>query len=648
MTIDEVLYLLSAKWQKLLPVQELILRQAWEGNTYASMAQASHYEADYIRNVASQLWRSLSELFGEPISKANFRSLLKVRSFTSEQKRLVENPVRPSHSTTPLEFPSGSVPLNSSFYVERPPAETLAFAEIAKPGSLIQIKAPRRMGKSSLLLRINARAVSQGYRTVTVDFQRTDANILANLDTFLRWFCTNISWQLSLEPKLDDYWNETLGSKVSCTIYLQHYLLAQSDAPLVLTLSELNELFEYDRLTRDLLQLLRSWHEEAKQVQALQKLRLIVACSSEICAPLQIQPSFFNVGLPIKLPEFNLEQVQELALRYGLSWSEGSQARQLMALLGGHPYLLRIAFYRLCQEEMELGEILRTAPTFTGIYGEHLQSCWTTIQAEPRLVTTLRQILLNEDNIQADPTAIHKLKRMGLVKMENDRAIASCELYRLYFEAQLSQYDFPSNPFLAENISGSTTFPADLYESLKQVEQDNPELQGSCGLDELTRLANRSSLIEQLQQEWRFLAQKMAPLSLILCDLDCFRSYNNLYGRQAGDVCLQRVARAICQVLKRPDDLVARYAGTTFAVLLSQTDGNSALQIAVKIQSQVKLLSVPYPASPLSAAVVTLSVGVASIVPNFQKSPAVLMAAASQALLRAKREGCDRATLQKL
>ena len=91
MTIDEVLYLLSANWQKnLLPVQELILRQAWEGNTYASMAQASHYEADYIRNVASQLWRSLSELFGEPINKANFHSLLKVRVFTSEQKRLFE------------------------------------------------------------------------------------------------------------------------------------------------------------------------------------------------------------------------------------------------------------------------------------------------------------------------------------------------------------------------------------------------------------------------------------------------------------------------------------------------------------------------------------------------------------------------------
>ncbi len=126
-----------------------------------------------------------------------------------------------------LEFPGGPIPLDSPFYIDRSEAEALACAEISKPGGLVRIKAPKKMGKSSVMLRIIDEAVERGYRTVTVDFQQADAAVFASLDKFLRWLCVNVARQLKLEPNIDEFWDEDMGSKVSCTIYFENYLLAQ-------------------------------------------------------------------------------------------------------------------------------------------------------------------------------------------------------------------------------------------------------------------------------------------------------------------------------------------------------------------------------------------------------------------------------------
>ncbi|HEY9708329.1 MAG TPA: AAA-like domain-containing protein, partial [Oculatellaceae cyanobacterium] len=175
-----------------------------------------------------------------------------------------------------LEFPSGPVPINSPFYINRPPIEELTYQEISKPGSVIEIKAPRKMGKSSLLIRIIAHAIQVGYKTVSLDFQEADDAIFYSLNKFLRWFCANISRQLNLKPLLDDYWDEDMGSKVSCTIYFEGYLLEQIDCPVVLALNEVNRVFEHPNIAQDFLPLLRFWHEQAKQVETFQKLRLVV------------------------------------------------------------------------------------------------------------------------------------------------------------------------------------------------------------------------------------------------------------------------------------------------------------------------------------------------------------------------------------
>ena len=201
------------------------------------------------------------------------------------------------------KYPSGPEPIDSTFYIPRPPIEELAYQEITQSGCLIRIKAASYMGKSSLMYRILDRAESLSYQTVNLDMNQVDASIFTNVDKFLRWFCKSVSQQLNLEPKLDDYWDEEMGSKLSCSIYFQAYLLEHINSPFVLALNEINKIFEYAELTQEFLPLLRSWHESAQYEQAWQKLRLVMIYSTEIYIPLDINQSPCNVGLPLQLPE---------------------------------------------------------------------------------------------------------------------------------------------------------------------------------------------------------------------------------------------------------------------------------------------------------------------------------------------------------
>ena len=529
-----------------------------------------------------------------------------------------------------VEFPSGPVSLNSKYYIERPPLEELAYSAITKPGCVLRIKAPRQMGKSSLMLRILEQANSLDYRTASIDFQQAEAKIFSNLNKFLRWFCANISQQLQLKPILEDYWNEDIGCKISSTIYLQGYLLESIDTPLVLALNEVNRILEYPHIAQEFLPLLRSWHEESKQNEILQKLRLIVVHSTEIYLSLNINQSPFNVGLPIKLPEFTLEEVQDLAGRHGLNWTSGKEAQQLMAMVGGHPYLVRMALYHLCQEKMTLDELLQAAPTLTGIYSNILRGHLATILKHPELLAALKQVIVATQSVQLKPIIAYQLESMGLVKLEGNNCTLLCNLYRLYFGSQ--------------NLGKDN----DLWEMVHHLQKTNEELSHLCNLDELTQVANRREFDRRLKEEWQKSVREMSPLSLILCDIDFFKFYNDEYGDQAGDDCLRQVAKAIQQSANYFNYFVGRYGGEEFAVILPNTEAFKAVNIAEKIRKQVKKLEIQHNAvkfGGLPASVITVSLGVACTIPKLQESPSILVHEADQALYRSKRGGRDRISI---
>jgi diguanylate cyclase (GGDEF)-like protein len=188
---------------------------------------------------------------------------------------------------------------------------------------------------------------------------------------------------------------------------------------------------------------------------------------------------------------------------------------------------------------------------------------------------------------------------------------------------------------------------AEIEQKTSQIAMANSELQRLSREDMLTRLANRRKFEECLDQEWQRMFRESRPLSLILCDLDFFKLFNDTYGHQEGDRCLKLVAGALLEQTRRPTDLVARYGGEEFAIVLADTEKAGALSVAEAVRSAVRLLKIPHRASTIDP-YVTLSAGVATLVPEAELAPEVLVSLADQALYRAKQQGRNRVRAQEL
>lgn len=168
--------------------------------------------------------------------------------------------------------------------------------------------------------------------------------------------------------------------------------------------------------------------------------------------------------------------------------------------------------------------------------------------------------------------------------------------------------------------------------------QANRELQKLANIDVSTQIANRRCFNDTLQQEWRRLRREQASLCVILCDIDYFKRYNDHYGHLTGDDCLKQIAQTINQTVKRPADLVARYGGEEFIVLLPDTTAEGAICIAEQIQTAIADLQIPH-AQSLVNQYVTLSMGIACMIPEVEQSSEHLIAAADRALYAAKANG---------
>jgi len=159
--------------------------------------------------------------------------------------------------------------------------------------------------------------------------------------------------------------------------------------------------------------------------------------------------------------------------------------------------------------------------------------------------------------------------------------------------------------------------------------------------DSLTGVANRRAFSERMDVEWRRCARAELPMALILADIDHFKMYNDYYGHQAGDACLEQVARAMGRTAGRAQDLVARYGGEEFAVLLPQLDVGGAAGVAQRMLAELARLAIPHAASP-TAPLLTASMGIAAVVPGAGQTGAALIRAADAALYEAKAAGRNR------
>ena len=335
-----------------------------------------------------------------------------------------------------LEYPDGSVPLSSPFYIEQDGIKSV-YETLLKPGSLIRIKAPKLMGKTSLLTRLLADATQQNAQSVYLDLGSIDKAILTNLDNFLRWFCVRVSDELNLENQVSEVWNpHILGSNDNCTAYFKKYILAKINQNLVLGLDEVDRLFTYSEVVEDFLGLLRSWHEKGKTSDIWKKLHLVLAHSTEVYIPLDVHQSPFNAGLPVELEEFNQQQTRELAKKHRIQDAD-TVLEELRAMVGGHPYLLRLAMYEIAMGKVTLQNLLQSATTEAGIYNNHLRSLLGVVQTVPELQTCLKRVVNSNVGVELDPMLIYKLHSLGLVQKHNNHVTPRCQLYREYFRRVL-------------------------------------------------------------------------------------------------------------------------------------------------------------------------------------------------------------------
>ena len=405
-------------------------------------APLNHDLRGYLYRIKQREWKTTADT---PIIIEEVLNLLaeKPALFTDQtedlkQKQLLEI----SSDEIPLpaaepELPGGQVDVASQFYVERPPIEERCYQTIVQPSALIRIKAPRQMGKTSLMARILHHGSRQGYCTVPLTFQLVDKGVFANLDKFLKWFCAYVGRELHLPNQLDDYWDEIFGSKVNCKDYFEKYILPQIDSPLILGLDEIDRVFQYPDIAEDFLGLLRAWHEESKRRDIWKKLRLIVVHSTEVYIPMNINQSPFNVGLPVDLPEFNSQQIQDLAARHNLNWSE-AEVEKLTAIVGGHPYLVRVALYHISRSDLTLDELKETAIADAGIYSDHLRRQLWNLEEYPELAQGMREIVAADSPVPLKAMQAFKLDSLGLVKLQGNECVPRCELYRQYFRSHLS------------------------------------------------------------------------------------------------------------------------------------------------------------------------------------------------------------------
>lgn len=333
-----------------------------------------------------------------------------------------------------LERPGGAMAAQSAFYVERP-SDAVAMEAIEDEGVTLVIKAPRQMGKSSLLIRTMGAGAAAGKKIAFVDFQLFGKDALGDADLFFRQLCSLISDELELEDCTEEYWRAPLGNSQRASRYLGRHLLKALDEPLYLAMDEVDAVFD-SPFRSDFFGMLRSWHNRRGRPDSIwRRLDLALVTSTEPYQLIEdLNQSPFNVGEVLELRDFTPEEAGELNRRHGEPLSP-DELEQVTALVGGQPFLLRRALYLVAAGRTTLAELLATATADRGPFGDHLRYHLFRIYDKPDLVNALTQVLKHQRCRNEE--IFWRLRGAGLVRREEGRALPRNQLYATYFGERL-------------------------------------------------------------------------------------------------------------------------------------------------------------------------------------------------------------------
>ena len=333
-----------------------------------------------------------------------------------------------------LIVPGGAVKLRDKFYIQRA-ADAQLKPQSVQWGTTTTIRAPRQTGKTSLLMRGIQYARNQNVKVVFLDFQSFGIRQLSSLDLFLQEVAASICDELDLDDStVEPAFSGSRSPIKKLTRFIEKTVLPAFQSPIVLAMDEADFLLQTN-FYQDFFAMLRSWHNRRASRPAWEKLNLILVISTEPYLLIDdIHQSPFNVGLHLYLDDFNEAQVRELNRRHASPLDEDDLPR-LMTLLNGHPFLTRLALYKLIAEKMSWDELNTLAPGDAGPFGDHLRHQYRIVHNKPALKNALKDILLN--NTCSDETALFRLLQAGLIKGSGNVYTYRCDLYRQYFAGKL-------------------------------------------------------------------------------------------------------------------------------------------------------------------------------------------------------------------
>jgi len=339
--------------------------------------------------------------------------------------------------TVPLKSP---VPLDSPFYIERLPIESLCHETLVKLGSSIHIVAPQQMGKTSLMTRILQQAREEGFQTILLNLQLAESAIVCDLKLFLQWFCAVVTRGLDLPQQVLTYWDDIYGANANTTYYFETYLLPKLDHPLVLALDNAEKLLNYPEIAQEFFRLLQTWGEKASYgdrcSQMWQKLRLVMANSTEFYAMSGANSIEFAAELSLQLPELTKEQVEDLVIRHGFSL-QPQQIQQFYQFLGGHPALIQLTLNGIKTEKISIDQFLATVNAEADLYQEHLYQLLEHLQQDSGLMNALIQLVNSSTPVAFEPILTRRLQHLGLVQVDQGKVRLRCQLYYHYFRDRL-------------------------------------------------------------------------------------------------------------------------------------------------------------------------------------------------------------------
>ena len=423
--------------EELTPKQKQVLKLFLEGYKNADIVQKI---GGKDRALATQHIRGICRKFNiMPENDTDYRyTLVELLWKTKSEILIVSKDCLQKHgivdNSQSYSYPDRPLKIDSLLYIERPKVESVCLNNWNQDNPLLRIKSSPKKGKTSLIKRIIKRIETPENIVIYLNLEVIEKEKFANIRGFLLSVLGHITDNLP-----DHYqpipWDNPKSSTLSLTEDLKK-ILATVDGNLILVFDAVDKLFDYSTIYTDFFYMLRHWFQQVNESENWEKLRLVIAYNTDDYGRLDLHRSPFNVGTTVELQEFTLAQAQTLASRYGV---KREAVDSFYSLVGGHPYLLQLAFYHLATTDKTMDQLLQQIKINGGIYEDFLLDLLETLNTRTELKNWFQLLLSEAKNIEPKKQfiKINQLQAMGLIKYENNTVNVSCQLYQDYFSDRL-------------------------------------------------------------------------------------------------------------------------------------------------------------------------------------------------------------------